>query len=246
MKVKLRDQARLSSFSIILFKCTISNFCSHLPARLLKCWLVLFPECVSISACYFLACKNDISSHQSCSLATIPFLGSSSSWKPVLVALRIFSVSNRHRLNLILLAQWGSFQTLQQIKWSLRTASEHGMGWGNRVRITIKGRIKVESGFYLTAVSELLVRHSLCFFLCSMPPPFFPHCPPVSASAQRSEWSQQWAMTVKELIYLWGKKPLWWFPSGCNCAHYCPFTFHHSIITNASLLLIRVCCWTTC
>lgn len=37
-----------------------------------------------------------------------------------------------------------------------------------------------------------------------------------------------------------GKNQLRWLPSGCNCAHYCPFTFHHSIIANASLLLIRV------
>lgn len=37
----------------------------------------------------------------------------------------------RHRLKLILLAQWGSFQTLQQIKSSLRTRREGGEGGGS-------------------------------------------------------------------------------------------------------------------
>jgi len=84
-----------------------------------------------------------------------PFLSSFRSvWKPLRVALHIFSVSNRHRPELILLAQWGSFQTLQQIKSSLRTRREGGEGRGRR--ISILGGINTDGAWLLPSISQLL------------------------------------------------------------------------------------------
>lgn len=113
--------------------------------------------------------------------------------------------------------------------------------WRRQQRLTIQGGISTEGAWLLPGHCQWApaARHCWVLLFTVLPPSLL-----LPTSAPCSERRQQWAATARELIYLRGKKRLWWFPSGCNCAHYCPFTFHHSIIANASLLLIRVCRWT--
>lgn len=158
----------------------------------------------------------------------------------------VFQGNKQTELRASSLAQQGGLGASQPMESShppprTRRQREEGRGMGGR-RMKVQARVIRAKVVHAPGAGRCQGRVRAAVSQPPHPARASPH--PARGILPPSEVSSgQWQ---RKLIYLWGKKPRWWFPGGRNCAHYCPFTFHHSIITNASLLLKRVFWWTTC